>query len=309
MRARRGLAQAWERACARPYLYAGVGKGANVAAWKQAARAELAATMRHKVGYAQVLLDLVKAFDRIPHWLLIREAIALEFPLWHLKLAIATYKLTRVLRIGATISDEVVAVQGITAGSGSACTEMRLCMIRIVDRAWAVCPMVTPTLFVDDLSMEMAAPDVRIIEEVGKCIRIVAQGIKEAGMELSGTKSLCSASTKALADTLCKGWKEEDDVHIQVQMNVKSLGAGLGAGRRRNTAVQEQRLAAFKKRTPKFRRLVKLGIKTDRIVRTGGTAGMGFGQAIAGVSNSTSQWQKRVVGATTAPQGAAVGKT
>ena len=65
----------------RPYLYGGKSMGADVAAWQQAAMAELAATMRHKVGYAQVLLDLVKAFDRIPHWLLVREAIELGFPL------------------------------------------------------------------------------------------------------------------------------------------------------------------------------------------------------------------------------------
>ena len=38
----------------------------TVAAWKQAARAELAATLG--TSYGQVLLDLVKAFERIPHW-------------------------------------------------------------------------------------------------------------------------------------------------------------------------------------------------------------------------------------------------
>lgn len=224
----------WERCHHRPYLYGGKLMGADVAAWQQAARAELAATMRHKVGYAQVLLDLVKAFDRIPHWLPVREAIELKFPLWYLRQAIVTYTLTRVLRIGATISDEVVAIQGITAGSGSACTEMRLCMIRIVDRARAVCPMVTPTLFVGDLSAEMVAPDIKIIEQMGVFIRIVAEGIKGGGMELSKTKSVCSASTKQLAETLCKNWKKDDQILIQVQQNVKSLGAGLGAGRRRN---------------------------------------------------------------------------
>ena len=59
MRARRIFATAWERENDRSFLYAGVDKGADIAAWKQAARAELATTTSHKVGYAQALLDLV----------------------------------------------------------------------------------------------------------------------------------------------------------------------------------------------------------------------------------------------------------
>ena len=51
----------------RSWIYAGVGKGADIAAWKQAARAELASTAKWKAGYAQALLDLVTAFERVPH--------------------------------------------------------------------------------------------------------------------------------------------------------------------------------------------------------------------------------------------------
>ena len=56
--------------------------------------------MDWKTGYAQALLDLVKAFDRVPHWLLLREAYALGYPIWMLKLSIATYRLPRVIRVG-----------------------------------------------------------------------------------------------------------------------------------------------------------------------------------------------------------------
>ena len=75
-RARRDAALTWEAANARPYLYAGMTKGATVAAWKQAFRAEHAAAP--KVHYAQSLLDLVKAFERIPHYILVREVVALN---------------------------------------------------------------------------------------------------------------------------------------------------------------------------------------------------------------------------------------
>ena len=53
-------------------------------ALEQAAAAEHAAALG--LDYAHALLDLVKAFDRIPHWLLIREALRLGNPIWLLRL-------------------------------------------------------------------------------------------------------------------------------------------------------------------------------------------------------------------------------
>ena len=58
-RVRRKHAVAWEERQKRGYLYAGKGKGANVAAWKQAIAAEAAASLGTEVQYAQALLDLV----------------------------------------------------------------------------------------------------------------------------------------------------------------------------------------------------------------------------------------------------------
>ena len=49
MRVRRKVAKKWELENARRHLYVGKGMGANVAAWKQVAAAELAATMKSEV--------------------------------------------------------------------------------------------------------------------------------------------------------------------------------------------------------------------------------------------------------------------
>ena len=107
MRARREQAQLWERQHHRPYLYAGQAKGADVAAWKQAARAEHAeAASAH---YAQVLLDLVKAFDRVPHHILMREAIRHGYPLRLLRLSLAAYRLGRSIRVGGAVTDLLLA--------------------------------------------------------------------------------------------------------------------------------------------------------------------------------------------------------
>ena len=76
------MATNWENANQRQYLYAGKKKGATVAAWKQGFRAESAATAMYKTGYAEALLDLIKVFDNVPHWLLVQEGIRLGYPLW-----------------------------------------------------------------------------------------------------------------------------------------------------------------------------------------------------------------------------------
>ena len=87
--------------------------------------------MRHSDEYIQTLLDLVKAFDKVPLWLLVREAVALGYPLRILKLSIATYQLGRLIRIGSVVSKMVMALTGITAGSGFATSEMRLVLSSI----------------------------------------------------------------------------------------------------------------------------------------------------------------------------------
>ena len=84
------------------------------------------------------------------------EARALGYPLWLIRLAIATYKLQRGVRAGKAVSAIVEAMRGITAGSGLATTEMRLAMIRIVDRTAISHPAGALTLFVDDLGIEVA---------------------------------------------------------------------------------------------------------------------------------------------------------
>ena len=66
-------------------------------------------------------------------------------------------------------------------------------MIRGIDRAWKICPMVTPTVFVDDLSAEMAAPGIMIVENLGLFITVVvAKGFKDGEMELSLTQRMLS---------------------------------------------------------------------------------------------------------------------
>ena len=91
--------------------------GAEVAAWKQSARAELAiGDGKH---FAQGLLDLVKAYERIPHWVLLREAIRHGYPIWLLQLSVAVYRLLRVIRVDEAVCAEQESTRPNSSGQAA----------------------------------------------------------------------------------------------------------------------------------------------------------------------------------------------
>eukprot|EP00973_Karenia_brevis_P035557 4902818-Karenia_brevis.AAC.1 len=67
MRARREVARAWKAANPSPSIFGGAERCAAQASWRVAFRAEAAALRGEE--HAQGLLDLVKAFERVPHHL------------------------------------------------------------------------------------------------------------------------------------------------------------------------------------------------------------------------------------------------
>ena len=241
MRIRRTVAEEWESLNKRSYLYAGAGKGAPIATWKQAARAEVASSIDGaQCGLA--LLDLVKAFERVQWHILVREAFRLRYPLWILRLSIAAYRMGRTVRVDSIFSFIVFAVRGITAGSGLATTELRVLMINIVDSACVLYPAVIPVLYVDDLSVEVAGTRRLVITYLIPFELCVCKRMREDLLEVSRKKSVVTSSTDWLGFELQRGLAE---FGVCYSRRVKSFGAGLGAGSRRNTNVASDCLRAF----------------------------------------------------------------
>ena len=135
--------------------------------------------------------------------------------------------LRRVIRIRKVVSKEIQAYRGITAGSGSAVTEMKLVMISIILKTMMVLPMVIPSCFMDDLFVEMIGPDHRIEEDLAGFIQDIAKSFRGDELELSKIKCVCSASTVTLGKKLEKKWK---GLEIFFHVGVKSLIVGLRVG-------------------------------------------------------------------------------
>ena len=92
--------------------------------------------------FAQCPLDLVKAFEKVPHRHVVRAAIRHGYNLTVLRLSLAAYRLPRRIGIDNMYSRSVIATGGITAGSGFATTELRLLLLDVVDATYIMWPMV-----------------------------------------------------------------------------------------------------------------------------------------------------------------------
>ena len=129
-------------------------RGADSAAWIQGATLELGARAGHarkrgrkrpairQLACAASLIDLMKAFERVPHHILAREAQALGYPLWLLRLSLAAYRLPRRISIAGVLSRILRAARGLTAGSSFAMTELRVILIRGLDSLTSTFPPV-----------------------------------------------------------------------------------------------------------------------------------------------------------------------
>ena len=125
------VAWQWQNANERPCFYAGPMKSSTMAVWKQAALAEIASAARAAYGIG--LVDLQKAFERVPWDLLVAAAHECGYNLYLLRLSIAAYALLKAITVDGACSRFVRALRGMTAGSTFANIELRVLLIRSLD--------------------------------------------------------------------------------------------------------------------------------------------------------------------------------
>ena len=302
MRIRLDVARTWQCENERDYFYAGAMKGASVASWKQAARAEYAACSEC-IDYVANLLDLVKAFERVPHDWLVIHAAEYKYPMRMLRLSIRAYLLGRVIIVDAVCSFTVFASRGITAGSVLATVELRVLLIKCMDRVIHRFPEIELTVYVDDTSLEAVGPAKYITDLIVGATQCLADSFAQLRIELSPTKNLCCASAASISDNVAR---RLPSIKFRIVAHAKSLGATIMASKRRNTDVLKKRLSAVKARVVLYHRVRRtIGAKrTHSLLRTGGLPALVYGQANTGVSCTMLHRQRQIVAAAGMPAGA-----
>ncbi len=298
MRARRDVALAWESKWQIPSLHGGAAMGAQRAAWQSAFRAEAAAN--DTLFFGQSLLDLIKAFQRLPHHLIAAAARRLGYSLYLLRLSIAAYRLPRALGIDGAYSRRMAALD-ITAGAGFATTELRILLYEVVTSTLWAWSLITLFLYFDDATLEIASSSQRVSQLVlagatNHFVTLLEDGLQ---LEVSTVKSGCVASSHALAKDISKATRKQV---AQPWRHAKLLGVGSAGGRRRCTKVIKMRVKQFKKRIPRIRRLRTTGVNTIMLTRTAGTPMITYGADVSGLSNSHLEQARRAIAKAITPE-------
>ena len=225
-------------------MFGGAGMGAQKASWQAAFACESAALAGKE--HAQGLLDLVKAFETVPHKVLADAAEKSGYNLAILRLSLAAYRLWRTLSIEGVCSRRVRATRGITAGSGFATGELKVLLLDLMKALqfnWKTC--LSTKLFVDDLTLAATGSPAYLVRLLTRAIDFAIDWLeRKLMMAVSDSKSKVVASRFKVAQAIADGVKGGK---VKVTDITQLLGADTVGGRRRRTQTQQYRFFDFRR--------------------------------------------------------------
>ena len=200
----------------------------------------------------------------------------------------------RVLSVDGCYSDAVHASRGLAAGSVLAMIELCILLLRAGERMTATALYSRITLYVDDATVETACTVTSVVEQHALAVNSFVTDLQGLRLVFSDMKNVICATTNALARAAKAAI---EGIKIKDASRATLLGAGLGAGGRRSMLQARKKLKNFIARRSRFKKLKRAGVRTDRLVRTGGNVSMTCGQRFLGGSDSLLLNQRRAAAA------------
>jgi ribonuclease HI len=231
MKIRRPICAEWERRWHRPFFGMAEGREPGDSVWRTAIRAE--AAQRSNQAAATLMWDMVKAYEMIRYSHLVREAVAVGFPLTILKLNIRAYTMVRYISMRGMVLRCAAPKRGIGAGCGAATTLIKVNYLRPFTEANLRIPRLRLSIFVDDVELSQEGTEQDIIKEFPVAARIIKEVIEgDLDSAIAEDKAAVVASSAALAKKLRQqiGWAAGKPTEV-----AKNLGVDISAGKARMT--------------------------------------------------------------------------
>jgi len=240
-----------------------------------------------------VLLDLVKAFETIPHQHILDAAKKHHCNLWVLRLSLSAYRVPRTVVVDGVCSTPQTATQGITAGSGFATDELACLLLDVCDELKEAYPSLDLSEYVDDLTIGQAGPGWWVADILASATEFVIDILQvRLQLSVSATKSAVVGSTSKLARTVAT--KIRSGI-VKAADHAKILGTATTSGRARCTKLLQSRLKSTKAKGKRARNLKRSGVNSSVWAATAGLTGMLYGAEVTGVATTMLHQQRSAI--------------
>ncbi len=305
-RARKPMIDEWRRSCRREYNWTEPGRGSEKSVWVQSIREEAARARGDTT--ASVLVDLVKAFEKVALAHVWERGKAHRFPLQILRLTLESCAFERRLTYRQAVSKTSRSLTAILAGGGFASDLLYVALVDAVDGLIAR-HEANAYMIADDLRFVVEGKESDVVGRVQQLAEDTVDVLEESlAMEVSRDrkeygkadgKTVALASSARARKRITTGMRK---LGIKVRDKTRNLGVDFAAGRpskRAGRPVQAKRLAEAKERRE---RAARMGRPIEQaIISSAVIPSIIYGNTITGITDNMCSTMRAMVASAFGP--------
>ncbi len=301
-KARRAAADEWEAAHQRAYLSSSRGNGSIETMWRMATRQEAGVSEGEQAGI--VADDLAAFFETIDREALMREAVAMGYPLPILRAALGAYSAARMLTLQGRVCRELYPTVGVVAGCSLAMSLTKLFYVRAFDAyVKTLPPAVHLDVHVDDVTLSAVGPARQVPTLLASARGALATVIQDLGCTFAAEKTAITGTTREITDEIARRIGVAGDRGASACLLGVDCTAGAPRRRLARKSRRAERLRAALARKVRLRKLRAIvGQGAVRIFRAGVLPAATYDASIWGLSDAECLRVRRVAATAMSPR-------
>ena len=185
------------------------------------------AAAARKEDAAAFYADIEKFYENVSHEVLLREAVAVGFPLRLLKPLLALYSGPWAVVVNGAAGAILQAVGTILAGCSCATVLAKVLLHRLLARGTALYSSVQAKNVVDDVSLAAQGSACQVAALLGSASLVLLQGLADLRLPLSHRKTVYTATSVRVALRLASRWRLAG-FHFKRVRAMRNLGVDNG---------------------------------------------------------------------------------